>query len=253
MKAFFLILYLLGIAFAEWSSSQINATGGLIIYLIIMFLLLCHASFTSLPAHQKLYFSLSLAPMIRILTLFMPLVPLPQVYRYLVIAIPLLVVVFLAIKILNIRPAEVGLSLNLRRIFIQIPVQGLVGLTGIALGLAEYYILSPESMIPVFTWQGIWLPALIFLITTGFTEELIFRGMIQRGSLEAIGPWGLVYAAAIFSALHISHLSWQQWGFAFLAGLFWGWLVKRTGSIYGVSLSHGINNICLYLVIPFFI
>ena len=253
MKAFSLIFYLLGIASAEWYTSQINATEGFIIYLIIMFFLSFHASFTNVPKDRRLYFSLSLAPMIRILTLVMPLVPLSQIYWYFTIAIPLLIVVFTAIKLLNIRPAEVGLSLNLSRIAVQIPVQGLVGLTGIGFGLVEYYILSPEPMITALTLESIWFPALIFLVTTGFTEEIIFRGMIQRGSLEAIGAWGLVYTAAIFSALHISYLSWQQWGFAFLMGLFWGWLTKRTGSIYGVSLSHGIINICLYLIIPFFV
>lgn len=251
MKAFFLTIYLLGIALAEWATSQINPNEGLIIYLIIMFTLIFHASFTTIPTYRKLYFSLSLAPMIRILTISIPLASLPQIYWYLIIAIPVLVVVFMAIRLLNFRPSEVGLSLQ--RIAIQVPIQVLVGLTGIGFGLVEYQILNPESIIPALTWESIWLPALIFLVTTGFTEELVFRGMIQRGSLEAMGSWGLVYTAAVFSALHISYLSWQQWGFAFLTGLFFGWIVKRTGSICGVSLSHGITNICLYLIIPFFI
>jgi membrane protease YdiL (CAAX protease family) len=106
-------------------------------------------------------------------------------------------------------------------------------------------------MIPALTWGRIWPPALIFLVAIGFTEELVFRGVVQRSSLGVMGSWGLVYTAAVFSALHLGYLSWIHWGFVFFIGLFFSWVVKKTGSILGVSLSHGITNIGLYLIIPF--
>jgi len=57
----------------------------------------------------------------------------------------------------------------------------------LAVALAEYFILAPEAMIAELTWQAIWLPAVILLLCTGFVEELIFRGVLQRSAVEALG------------------------------------------------------------------
>jgi membrane protease YdiL (CAAX protease family) len=187
--------------------------------------------------------------MIRILSLSMPLANLSQTYWHLIVALPVLTGAFTAIRLLSFRPSEVGLSL--RQSPLQVLLQGVVALTGIVFGLVEYYILSPEPLVPVLTWQRLLLPGFIHLVATGFTEELVFRGVIQRGSMEVLGRGGLFYTAAVFSVLHIGYLSWMHCGFVFLVGLFFGWVVKRTGSIVGVSLSHGISNIGLYLVFPF--
>ena len=131
-----------------------------------------------------------------------------------------------------------------------LPVQVVLALTGVVFGLALYGILRPESLIDNLTWGKILLPAFILLITTGFVEELIFRGVVQRSSIEALGPQGWVYAAVLSSVLYISYLSAVHWFAVFLVGLFFGWIVNRTGSLLGVTLSHGIINISLYLVIP---
>jgi membrane protease YdiL (CAAX protease family) len=39
--------------------------------------------------------------------------------------------------------------------------------------------------------------------------------------------------------------------FVFLVALFFGWAVARTGSLLGVTLSHGIANVVLYVIVPF--
>ena len=40
--------------------------------------------------------------------------------------------------------------------------------------------------------------------------------------------------------------------FVMVVALFFGTVVKKTGSLLGVSLAHGITNSVLYLVAPFF-
>ena len=82
------------------------------------------------------------------------------------------------------------------------------------------------------------------------SEELVFRGVVQRCSIEAMGSLGLVYTAVVFSVLQMGYHSPLQWLLVLLAGLFFGWVVKRTGSLLGVALAHGIANIGLYLVFP---
>jgi len=101
------------------------------------------------------------------------------------------------------------------------------------------------------SWQQIWLPALILLIFTGFLEEIIFRGIIQRGAAGTLGRYGIFYVSAIFAVLHIGYKSILDVVFVFLVALFFGYLVSRTGSLIGVTISHGMTNIALYLIIPF--
>lgn len=73
-------------------------------------------------------------------------------------------------------------------------------------------------------------------------QELIYRGGVQ-GPLSHFltGRWrtplAIVGANVIFSAAHL-YVSPGLAVIAFVAGLFWGWLYARQGSLVGVSLSH---------------
>jgi hypothetical protein len=94
------------------------------------------------------------------------------------------------------------------------------------------------------------VPILILMFSTGFIEELIFRGMMQRAATEALGRFGLPYVAALFAVLHVGYLSVLDVVFVLIVGLFFGWVAARTHSIVGVTLSHGLTNIVLFLVMP---
>ena len=195
---------------------------------------------------RELLLALGLAPLIRIVSLAMPLAEFSQIYWYLIISVPLLAGIFAVVVTLDLDPRDVGLTAG------ALPIQGLVALAGIAFGLVEYLILKPEPLILALKWDDVIVPALILLVATGFVEELAFRGVMQR-SAQVLGSWGWVYVAVLFSLLQIGHLSALHWLFVLLVALFFGWIVKRTGSILGVSLSHGLINVCLFLIFPFVI
>jgi membrane protease YdiL (CAAX protease family) len=93
---------------------------------------------------------------------------------------------------------------------------------------------------------------LILLICTGFAEELIFRGMMQRTATETLGQaYGILYVSAIFAILHAGHQSVIEVFFVFGVALFFGLTRSVTGSILGVSIAHGLTNIFLFLALPF--
>ena len=157
-------------------------------------------------------------------------------------------------RVLGLRAREIGLNFGL------LPVQLAVALSGLLFGVAEYLILAPQPMIAELTWQEIWLPALIFLMCTGFVKEFIFRGVLQRTVVAVFGSWrGIIYVSLLFASAHLIHY-WEvglvriliDIAFVFSVALFFGWVVKKTGSLFGVTLAHGITNILLYLVVPFF-
>ncbi len=241
------IIYLLAITIAETVTVFFAPLWGIISHIILLVALILHSALASEHRYQQLVLSLALVPLVRIMSLSMPLSGIPQIWWYPIIYTPLLAAAIAVIRFTGYRAADVGLTVRL------LPVQLVVALTGVLFGVVEYFILGPEAIATEFTWQEIWLPALLFLLCTGFVEEFIFRGVLQRTALGAFGGWGIVYVSLLFAILHMGFLSWIDVAFVFVVALFFGWVVKETGSLLGVTLAHGITNIVLYLVLPFFL
>ena len=125
----------------------------------------------------------------------MPLINIPQLWWYPIIYVPLLVAAFVTVRILGYSAEQIGLKIRL------LPVQLAVALTGILFGVVEYHILMPEPLIAELTWQQVWLPALVLLVCTGFVEEFIFRGVLQRSAVGVFGWWGIVYVGLLFGCV----------------------------------------------------
>jgi hypothetical protein len=106
-------------------------------------------------------------------------------------------------------------------------------------------------MVDTLSWKQAWLPALILLVFTGFLEELIFRGVLQYTALQQLGRAGVIYVSAVYAVLYLGYRSVLNIFFVFSVALIFAWFVWRSGSILGVSLSHGLANVTLYLVFPF--
>ncbi len=241
------IIYLLAITAAEAVTVLVQPVWGIVCHAIVLVAVVVHSALPSDYRYRHLVLSLALVPLVRIISLGMPLVNIPQIWWYPIIYAPLLAAAIVVVRILGHRAREVGLSVS------SFPVQLAVGLSGLLFGVVEYLILAPEPMITELTWREVWLPALIFLFCTGFVEEFIFRGVLQRTATEAFGSWrGIIYVSLLFAVLHMGFLSLIDVVFVFVVALFFGWVVKKTGSLFGVTLAHGITNILLYLVVPFF-
>ncbi|MDD5700808.1 MAG: type II CAAX endopeptidase family protein [Dehalococcoidales bacterium] len=240
------VVYFLAITGAETVTTFVSPIWGMVIHIVIFLALLVHSALTSRELYRRLLLPIALVPLVRIISLSMPLAGLPQIWWYPIIYAPLLIAGIAVMKILNQEPKQVGFTMK------RVPLQLLIMLTGVPLGIAEYSILTPQAMVNEFTWQGIWLPALVLVICTGFVEEFIFRGVLQHSMVEAFKWRGIVYVSMLFAILHMGYLSWTDGIFVFLVALFFGWIVNKTGSLLGVSLAHGVTNVMLFLVVPFF-
>jgi membrane protease YdiL (CAAX protease family) len=235
----------MAMAGAELIIALVNPAGGVICHFVLLISLILSSAVFGKRLSHRLFLSLALVPLIRILNFSAPVAQFSEIYWFLFVSIPLFAGILVIIRILNLQPREVALTAGTT------PFQGLIALTGVGIGLVEYLILKPKPLVLALSWQEILAPALILLVATGFVEELAFRGVIQSCSVQVLGPWGWVYVAALYSVLQINYLSATQWAFVLLTALFFGWVVKRTGSILGVSLAHGLANIVLYLIFPF--
>ncbi|HUK88961.1 MAG TPA: type II CAAX endopeptidase family protein [Blastocatellia bacterium] len=111
--------------------------------------------------------------------------------------------------------------------------------TGLPLALVVHFV-RPSSHLPSLpemigrataTWAFVALP-----------EELLFRGLIQNGLMNALGRpvLGLVIASMIFGAAHLDNPPkiWRYALLASLAGLAYGWAYMKTRSSMASSIVH---------------
>jgi hypothetical protein len=75
-------------------------------------------------------------------------------------------------------------------------------------------------------------------------------GIASSGLL--FGWWGIVYVSVLFAILHMGFHSVLDVLFVFGVAMFFGWAVKKAGSLLGMTLAHGLTNIMLFLIFPFF-
>ena len=96
------------------------------------------------------------------------------------------------------------------------------------------------------------LSAAIFLFTA-WPEEFLFRGLLQnclaRASKSDLAGWWT--ASMLFGFSHITNMGFPNWKYVILAsvaGLFYGWTWRRTGSIFASALVHaGVDAVWHFL------
>lgn len=104
-----------------------------------------------------------------------------------------------------------------------------------------------ESMLGPSTPGNLLVNVLLIGIMAGFSEELFFRGGLQRLlSTARMSPWAAVWiSAVVFSALHM-----QFFGFVprMLLGVFFGYLLVWSGSVWLPIALHAFNN-SMYVIL----
>lgn len=90
------------------------------------------------------------------------------------------------------------------------------------------------------------LGLLAVALVPALCEELFFRGFVF-GSLSAHYGAGraLIVSSVLFALAHLTR--WQQLPALLVFGVFLGWLVWRTHSLYPAVLAHLLNNLLSYI------
>ncbi len=243
----FPLAYLAAIALAEAATTYLEPRIGLVLHATILLLLIAHVGLTWGKPGNALLITIGLAPLIRLESLSLPLNVFPTVWWYAITSVPLFLAAAISARTLAFSRRDLGLQVSIR----QLPWQVAIGIAGATVGLLEYPILKPQPLAPRLTLADAWLPAAILLVCTGFLEELIFRGLIQRAALRVVGRAGILYVAVLFAVMHLGYRSGADVVLVFWAGLAFGILAAKTRTIAGVSFAHGVANVVLFLVAPF--
>ncbi len=242
------IAYLVAITLAELITALADPIWGIVFHGLILGGLIIHSALTGSDPDRRFLRSLTVAPVIRIISLGMPLGVFPQEWWYALTSIPLFAIAFLLIRSLPLGWQPIGLRFPAWRDW---PLTILVMSSGVLLGFAEYTILQPRPLVGSLTLESVALPAAVLMVSTGLIEELLFRGILQATATESFGTWrGIAYVSLLFGVLHIGHLSIVDVGFVIGVALYFAVIVHWTRTLIGVSLAHGITNIMLFIVIP---
>ena len=95
----------------------------------------------------------------------------------------------------------------------------------------------------------------LFVVSNGFMEELVFRGLFLGRYEPLIGKWLSVCSTALAFTLAHMQVTYAPNILAFLLVLLglsiaWGWLMQKTGSLWGSALFHAGAD--LLIILPIF-
>lgn len=233
---------------AEVTVGYFSLTAGMIVHAVLLVAILVHSSLLGGTKQGKMILTLALAPLTRILSLSMPLGSLPVMYWYVIIGFPVFLAAFTVARLNGYRPGDIGV------VPFKLPGQLLIAPLGVVLGFIEFMILRPTPLVSPVTPYNIWLPSLYLMVFTGFAEEYIFRGIMCKAFSDGVSErYSLVFVSCLFAVLHITHLRVLDIFFVFAVALLFTYIFRRTGSLAGIALAHGVTNIFLYIIWPNYI
>lgn len=94
-------------------------------------------------------------------------------------------------------------------------------------------------------WATLPFLTLAILCFTAWPEEFLFRGLLQnmlaRSAKSETTGW--ILASVLFGFSHITNTRFPNWRYVILAsiaGLFYGWTWRKTGSIFASAIVHAL-------------
>jgi membrane protease YdiL (CAAX protease family) len=121
----------------------------------------------------------------------------------------------------------------------------LFALIAIPLGIRMHFIaFSPR----VHEWKTFVPLAIGILFFTAWPEEFLFRGLLQNllSQTSKSETFGWIAASILFGFSHITNMGFPNWRYVLLAsiaGLFYGWTWRKTGSIFASAIVHGCVDV----------
>jgi membrane protease YdiL (CAAX protease family) len=238
-------VYAAAIMAAEAVTARAGVVLGTLCQAVIVLALLNHYVWLGHTPRRQALPVLVLVPLLRILSVTMPIKQIQPIYSFVLIGVPLLLSAAWTVRLLDVPWSGLGLRLR------SWPWQCLVACSGIPLGALGFMVGHPTALIPALDWRDLVVGAIILTSFVGFTEELIFRGLLQQVMIDVFGPPGLLWSTVIYASLYVNSFSVSYVLFIGLVSLFFGWCVQRTGSLWGVAAAHSGLAVGMACVWPF--
>lgn len=234
--------YVLGLAGAELLLLTSGLVAGAVAHAALIGVLLLHAT-AAQTTYRRLLVVLVVPSLIRLLGLTIPVAATPVAVWYLSAGTPALVAALLAAR-----------TTELPRELYRLPrtpvLQLLIALTGVASGLLAYLALRPPALAggP----EILVVTAVAVAVFAAITEELVFRGSLQSVATDVFenADVGMGLSTLVFGLMYIGSQSVPFILIMGANGLFFGWAVRQTGSLWGATFAHAALAVGLVVVWP---
>lgn len=236
--------FLLAVVVAETLVAWVNPMVGLSLHAILVLGWIPLIFMEPNKREQDLMLGLILAPLIRLVSLALPLHLLFPLASLVLTAIPLYVAAWKVSRAVGLPAKRLGLTGSNQ------PGQYFIGAGGIAIGVILFQVLGSPPLATALSKADPVAAALVLVLFAGFLDEFVFRGLLQSLAYRTLGRAGPLYIAFLYAAMHIGHRSAAYVLAALLLGLVFGAIAHRSRSIVGVGLAHGLANIVVYLAMP---
>lgn len=241
--------YLMALALAELLLLSSGVLAGALAHGALLLMLITHYVAAPGIGYRRLLLPLTLPSLIRLVGLAVPVVSTPQTVWLVTAGTPILVAALLCARAVG------GVPRSLFGWPRDPLAQVAVAAGGLMHGLLAYLVLRPGPIIPKLEAGQVALASVILLVFVAFSEELIFRGLIQSVAAQTLGgPRGGIAVSVITSA--IAYVASMSVPFVLLmtaVSFFFAWIVKESGSLWGVIGAHALLVIGLLVVWPFVI
>lgn len=197
---------------------------------------------------RALLAGLSLVALLRLLSFAAAAAPGVDQVRYLGVALAMLVALWLAARRIGLERRDLGLvggSTVIAWSVLAIP-------PGLALGVIDYWLVQPFPWVEKLALPAMLSSVAVLAVATGLTEELLFRGLLQRAASDLLGARFAIPAVALLSA-SVAVAPWSVAGLSVGVGaaLYFAILTDTTRSIIPAAVAHTSLNVSLFLIAPF--
>ncbi|HEX7172794.1 MAG TPA: CPBP family intramembrane glutamic endopeptidase [Candidatus Limnocylindria bacterium] len=235
------------LAVAELALVQGGLLAGAACHAVLLIVLLAHHLVAPVTAYHSLLVGLALLPIVRLVSLTVPILGIPYLAWHVMVAIPIAVAAGLAIRSEQIEPRLMGLGARFDAVF-----QLAVAAVGIPLGLLAWLALRPRPVISGVDPVQVVLAGIVGVLFIAVVEEVVFRGVLQGVALRALGSSVGAVSVSAFAYASMSIPSGSP-GFVLVmlgAAALFGWIVEVTGSLGGVIGAHALLAVGMLVVWP---
>jgi uncharacterized protein len=210
---------------------------------------------------EELYASFILVSLLRVLNISMPRFFELSLYLFIFIYLPIIIAAFIFWYVLKVPEGRKidgpllwrfvnGVGPDDAPTFRWIYVPLALGI-GLVLAFLEYWVLSPEALVPSMGLGDLVLLMTVMVVFVGLGEELVFRAALQESVRERSSViFAILFSSFMFAIMHSGYESVPYLFYVFFVGLVLGIAYWRTRNLLFVALIHGFINFFLFSFLP---
>jgi membrane protease YdiL (CAAX protease family) len=239
--------YLAAMATAEVMLLTSGLLAGALAHALLLLALIAHYVAAPHVGYRRLLLALALPPLMRMIGLAVPIATTTPVIWIVAAGTPTLLAALLCARAIDADPRGM-LRLRLHEVGPQLAVAA----GGIMHGLLGYLALRPAPIIGQLDVIGIGTAVVALGVFAAFTEELIFRGIIQAVASQTFANQaaGAFVSALVFALMYLASMSIPLVLLMFAIGLFFSWIVQESRTLWGVIGAHMLLSVGMLVAWP---